>query len=537
MSGAGVPPPPPAFRGDADLTIADTKRASLIADHKANGVSSDEDSINLDKEIYDSTAIDPVLAKKMALANSALDEIGMTAFQWKLFYLNGFGYAVDSLLIVCQSIAGPAVTQEFGNPSKKIAGVALASQVGLLVGAALWGLSADVIGRRLAFNSSLFLCAVFVLIAGAMPSYISFSAMVAIYSAGAGGNYILDATNLLEFLPSSHAWLVTFMAVWWSVGYAITGFLAWGYMSNYSCDPEATVAECTWGNNWGWRYLHFTCGALVLVLAAARLLFIRMPQTPKWLISQNRDKEVIANLSEIAHKYNRPLSLTLEKLQKEGRVLHTDKSAFSAIRIGQHFSQLFTTKKLAYSTIMIIANWVVIGTVSPLYSVFLPYYLKTRGADVGSGDNYTVWRNYALNQVAGLFGPIVAAILVETRFVGRRGTLAIGAAITTALQFGYTQIKTPAQNVGVSCAISAASNIYYGTIYAYTPEILPAAHRATGYAICVVLNRVGGITGVLIGSYANVETTAPLFVCGGLFGLLVVLSLALPFESMGKRTV
>lgn len=100
-----------------------------------------------------------------------------------------------------------------------------------------------------------------------------------------------------------------------------------------------------------------------------------------------------------------------------------------------------------------------------------------------------------------------------------------------------TQIKTPAQNVGVSAAITAASNIYYGTIYAYTPEILPSAHRATGYGLCVVLNRVGGISGVLIGSYANVETTAPLFVCASLFGLLVLLSLLLPFETRGKRSV
>lgn len=354
-----------------------------------------------------------------------------------------------------------------------MAGVALASQVGLLVGAALWGFSADVIGRRLAFNSSLFICAVFTLIAGGMPNYISFSAMVAIYSAGAGGNYILDATNLLEFLPSSHAWLVTFMAVWWSVGYAITGFLAWGYMSNFSCAPEATVEECTKSDNWGWRYLHLTCGSLVLVIASLRLFFIKMPQTPKWLISQNRDAEVIANLAEISQKYNRPFTLTLEKLQREGRVLHTEKSVFSALRLGQHFSQLFQTKRLAYSTIMIILNWVVIGMVSPLYGVFLPFYLRSRGAEVGANDNYTVWRNYALNQLAGLFGPIIAAVLVETRLIGRRGTLAIGAAITTALQFGYTQIRTPAQNVGISCAISAASNIYYGTIYAYTPEILP----------------------------------------------------------------
>jgi hypothetical protein len=50
------------------------------------------------------------------------------------------------------------------------------------------------------------------------------------------------------------------------------------------------------------------------------------------------------------------------------------------------------------------------------------------------------------------------------------------------------------------------------------------------------VNRIGGILGVLVGSYANVETTAPLFVCAALFGLLVVLSLLLPFESRGKRS-
>ena len=195
------------------------------------------------------------------------------------------------------------------------------------------------------------------------------------------------SNGYVEFLPAKQYWLVTFMAVWWSVGYAVTGFLAWGYMSNYSCAPDATVAECTWGDNWGWRYLHFTCGALVLVAASLRVLILRMPQTPKWLVSQNRDEELIANLAAVAQKYNRPLSLTLEKLQSQGRVMHTEKSVFSALRLKQHFSQLFTTRKLAYSTIMIILNWTVIGTVSPLFSVFLPYYLKSRGADTGSSSN------------------------------------------------------------------------------------------------------------------------------------------------------
>ena len=167
----------------------------------------------------------------------------------------------------------------------------------------------------------------------------------------------------------------------------MSGLFAWAFMSNYSCAPDATVAECTWDDNWGWRYLHFTCGSLVLLISVLRVVVIRMPQTPKWLISQNRDTEVVANLAAIAQKYNRPLSLTVEKLESIGRVLHTEKSVFSALRLRQHFSQLFSTRRLAYSTIMIIANWTVIGTVSPLFSIFLPYYLKSRGADVGSSDN------------------------------------------------------------------------------------------------------------------------------------------------------
>lgn len=101
MSGVGVPPPPPALKSDADLHLAEERRASILAERKAAGgldvSDKDEDSIDLAKEVYDSTAIDPVLAKKMALTNQALDQIGMTGFQWRLFFLNGFGYAVDSV--------------------------------------------------------------------------------------------------------------------------------------------------------------------------------------------------------------------------------------------------------------------------------------------------------------------------------------------------------------------------------------------------------------------------------------------------------
>jgi hypothetical protein len=54
-------------------------------------------TVDVTHEVYDVSTIDPTLAKKMALVNNAIDEIGMTPWQWKLFFFNGFGYAVDSV--------------------------------------------------------------------------------------------------------------------------------------------------------------------------------------------------------------------------------------------------------------------------------------------------------------------------------------------------------------------------------------------------------------------------------------------------------
>ena len=184
---------------------------------------------------------------------------------------------------------------------------------------------------------------------------------------------------------------------------------------------------------------------------------IRIVHTPRWLISQNRNIEVIKVLDNIAAKYGRSLSLTIEKLQAQNTVRDTEKSVWSGLRLKTYFPGLFETRRLGWSTTITLANWFVIGIVWPLYSVILPFYLESRGADTGDNSNYTTWRNYAINQVAGLAGPIIAALLVEMKASGRRETLAFGALIPMVLQFGYTQIKTPAQNAGVSAAITAAS--------------------------------------------------------------------------------
>lgn len=135
----------------------------------------------------------------MHLVNNAIDEIGFTRYHIKLFILNGFGYAVDSLILLIQSIIARQAVLEF-SPSFE-AGLTIAAYVGMLVGALFWGMTADVIGGKSAFNFSLLICSIFAIVAGASPHWYVLGLFVCLSAFGAGGNLVLDTAVFLEYLP------------------------------------------------------------------------------------------------------------------------------------------------------------------------------------------------------------------------------------------------------------------------------------------------------------------------------------------------
>lgn len=172
----------------------------------------------------------------------------------------------------------------------------------------------------------------------------------------------------------------------------IAGLFAWAYIPNYSCSD---VATCTYDNNKGWRYIWYTSGALVFVMSIARITVIRLKETPKFLLGEGKDEEVVEVLQHIATKYNRPCSLTVEDLRACGvtntgntgrrqSVSHAKRRA-SLMEIWVHLKGLYVTKRIGLSTSLIWFSWLLIGLAYPLYNVFLPTYLKTRGADTGDG--------------------------------------------------------------------------------------------------------------------------------------------------------
>jgi len=422
------------------------------------------DEISLQKaDLLGQEHVDPVLSAKMHLVNNAIDEIGMTPYQWRLFVLNGFGYAVDSQILLVQSIIATSAANEFA-PSFPY-GMTIAVYVGMLVGALFWGLSADIIGRKYAFNISLMISSIFCLVAGASPNWIVLGLFVSLAAFGSGGNLVLDTAVFLEYLPSQKQWLLTLMAAWWGAGQLVAGLFAWAFLPNYSCPgaPADTGVPCNWHTNPGWRYVWFANGALVFVMSLLRLTVIHLRETPKFLLGEGRDAEVVDTLHFIATKYHRPCALTLDRLQdcgitgeaRRASVTAHASSRFSLAEVGTHLRGLYATRRLALSTTLIFLSWLLIGLAYPLYNVFLPTYLATRGAALGGLSASAQWRNYAAANLCSIPSPILAGWMCKSRwFWGRRGTMIFGALLTMAFFFAYTQVKSNVENLGFTCAIS-----------------------------------------------------------------------------------
>lgn len=197
-----------------------------------------------------------------------------------------------------------------------------------------------------------------------------------------------------------------------------------------------------------------------------------MKETPKYLLAKGQDEEVVKTFQEISQKYNRPCSLTLAHLEACGPIKSTyGNSRYGVGEFVAHLRGLFATRKLGISTCLIWLSWTLIGLAYPLFYVFLPEFLASRGAQTGEDSPYYTWRNYMITNTVGIFGPVAAGFLCNWKYLGRRYTMVIGALSSMAFFFAYTAVRTSAQNIAFTCAIYFTVNIYYGTLYAYTPEV------------------------------------------------------------------
>lgn len=190
-----------------------------------------------------------------------------------------------------------SITNEFSPKHPPL--LTLAQNIGLLAGAMFWGFGCDVFGRRLAFNATLGITAVFGLIAAGSPNFAAIGCFAALWSFGVGGNLPVDSAVFLEFLPGSHQYLLTVLSVDWAVAQVIANLIAWPLLGNLTCQEGST---CTRSQNMGWRYFLIVMGGISMIEFFIRFTCFTIFESPKYLMGKGRDEDAVKVVQEVARR-------------------------------------------------------------------------------------------------------------------------------------------------------------------------------------------------------------------------------------------
>lgn len=493
-----------------------------------------------DAAILPTGVLDPVYDAKARVLNHAIQDIGMGWYQWQLFIVVGFGWAADNLWPIVTSLALTPIANEFGPPRPPI--FTLSQNIGLLGGAAFWGFGCDIFGRKWGFNLTLGLTALWGLIAAGSPNFAAACVFAAFWSFGVGGNLPVDSAIFLEFLPASHQYLLTVLSVDWAIAQVITNLVAWPLLGNLTC--QQTEDTCSKSDNMGWRYFLITMGGLTMLMFFIRFVCFTIFESPKYLMSKGRDEEAVAIVHEVARRNGKTSDLTLADLracEPEGYTRKTDVSTTFKRHLqkldSSQIKTLFSTKRLALSTGLIMAVWALIGLGYPLYNAFLPYIQAMRGVEFGDGSTYITYRNNLIIATLGVPGSLLGGWLVELPYVGRKGALFGATTLTGVFLYCSTIAKSSTELLGWNCAFNFCSSTMYAVLYGYTPELFPTPQRGTGNALTATCNRIFGVMAPIIAMFADLETSAPVYTSGALFIAAGLLVLAMPYESRGRAAL
>lgn len=226
---------------------------------------------------------------------------------------------------------------------------------------------------------------------------------------------------------------------------------------------------CTRANNAGWRYLVITLGAITFLQWFARFFLFHLYESPKFLLAKGRQEEAVAVVHALAYKNGKKTWLTSELLDELAGVSETEektklsnaeivKKSLSKFSVDR-FAPLFRDWKIGLSTGLLWVIWASIGMGYPLFNAFLPQYI---GASTSSTNE--TYRNYAITNIVGVPGSIMAIYFVNLKYVGRKGTMAIATALTGVFICLFTTSKDSGFQLGMTCMEAFFQNIAYGVL-------------------------------------------------------------------------
>jgi putative MFS transporter len=389
--------------------------------------------------------------------DDAIDAIGFGKFQKRLLAVCGVTWAADAAEVFLIAFALPGFKEEFGLSTAQAGLVVSSTFLGMLLGAWFWGTVSDRIGRRTGFQITIAIFALAGVASAFAPNAIWLVVLRTITGFGLGGALPLDFSLFAEYLPRRNRgrWLVL-LESFWGVGTLAAAGLAWILVPTL-----------------GWRYLLATSAVAGLGVLWVRM---RVPESPRWLMTQGREQEARDVLNQVAEANGSPrVEAPLAPPPPAPAVGPVD----------------LLRPRLRRITLVNWTAWFLIAFSYYGIFVWLPSILRD---EYGFVSSYAYVFFLVAVQMPGYFS---AAWLVEKW--GRKPTLAIYLGVSALATFAWALVESPTAVFAAAAVMSFFTLGAFAVLYTYTPETYPTTLRTTGMGSASGWARVGGFIAPYVG--------------------------------------
>lgn len=356
----------------------------------------------------------------------------------KLLGVAGVGWLFDAMDVGILSFVIAALAIDWDLTKTEMGWIGSINSVGMAVGALVFGVLADKVGRKQIFMWTLVLFSVASGLSAFTTTLVAFMALRFLVGMGLGGELPVASTLVAESVEAKERGrVVVLLESFWAAGWLVAALISYFVIPAFD-------------QSMGWRV-----ALLLTALPAVYAIYIRwhLPDSPQFTVKvASKKRSIFQNIRDV------------------------------------------WSKKYARSTLMLWVLW--FAVVFSYYGMFLwlPSVMVGKGFDMITSFKYVL-----IMTLAQLPGYFTAAWFIEK--FGRKFVLVsylIGTAVS-AFIFGNAETM---EVLLISGMFLSFFNLgAWGALYAYTPEQYPANIRGTGAGMAAAVGRVGGIFGpLLVGS-------------------------------------
>ncbi|XP_029487208.1 solute carrier family 22 member 2-like [Oncorhynchus nerka] len=362
--------------------------------------------------------------------------------------------------------------------------------VGFLVGSITFGYLADRFGRKMSFLMSNLLNGVAGILVAVAPNYISMLVFRTIFGFAVKGGWMSVYVLITELVGVEYRRMVgVLLQMFFSVGILILTLIAY------------LITD--------WRWLQVTFAVPYFIFLT---YFWLIPESPRWLLSQNNSTKAKEIIEAIAKENKRTLYKNIETLRDDNAQTST-----------ASFLDLVRTPNMRKHTFILMFNW---------FTSAIVYQGLIMRVGIAGGNVYIDFL------ISGLVEfPAAFLILFTIDRIGRRLPFAtanivagVSCFITAMIPDSHFWVKTV-----VACIGRLGITMAFEMVVFVNTELYPTFVRNLGVSVCSTLCDIGGIVApFLLYRLATIWLELPLIIFGAIACIAGGLVLLLP-ETRGVR--